>query len=72
MRKSLISCLAAIVMILPAGVLTALPALADDPEARAIMEKVDARDDGDNQVSDMEMILVDKRGKKRIVQNLVL
>ena len=41
-------------------------AFADDTEARAIMEKVDARDDGDNQVSDMEMILIDKRGKERI------
>ena len=41
-------------------------AFADDPEARAIMEKVDARDDGDNQVSDMEMILIDKKGKDRI------
>jgi hypothetical protein len=30
------------------------------------MENVDARDDGDNQVSDMEMILIDKKGKKRI------
>ena len=39
--------------------------LADDPAARSIMEKVDARDDGDNQTSDMEMILIDKRGKKR-------
>jgi len=41
-------------------------AFADDPKARAIMEKMDARDDGDNQVSDMEMILIDKKGKKRI------
>ncbi len=41
-------------------------AFADDPEARAIMEKVDARDDGDNQVSNMEMTLIDKAGKKRI------
>ena len=39
---------------------------ADDPAARRIMEKVDARDDGDNQTSDMEMILIDKRGKKRV------
>ena len=39
---------------------------ADDPAARSIMEKVDARDDGDNQTSDMEMILIDKRGKKRV------
>ena len=39
---------------------------ADDPQARAIMERVDARDDGDNQTSDMQMILVDKSGKKRV------
>jgi hypothetical protein len=39
---------------------------ADDKQAREIMEKVDARDDGDNQISDMEMILIDKRGKERI------
>jgi hypothetical protein len=41
-------------------------AFADDPRARAIMEKVDARDDGDNQRSDMEMILIDKRGNQRV------
>jgi hypothetical protein len=41
-------------------------ALADDPQARSIMEKVDARDDGDDQVSDMQMVLIDKKGKKRI------
>ncbi len=41
-------------------------AVKDDPEARAIMEKVDARDDGDNMTADMEMILIDKHGKKRI------
>lgn len=39
---------------------------ADDPEARAIMEKVEARDDGDNQTSIMEMILIDKRGNQRV------
>lgn len=39
---------------------------ADDPKARAIMAKVDARDDGDNQTSNMEMILIDKKGKKRV------
>jgi hypothetical protein len=37
----------------------------DDPEARRIMEMVDARDDGDNQTADMEMILIDKNGSKR-------
>ena len=39
---------------------------ADDPEARAIMEKVDARDEGDNRTADMEMILIDKNDKQRI------
>ena len=41
-------------------------ALAEDPQARAIMEKVDARDDGDNQTANMEMILIDKRGGQRV------
>jgi len=39
--------------------------LADDAKARAIMEKVDARDDGKSLEQDMRMILVDKNGKKR-------
>jgi hypothetical protein len=43
-----------------------LTASADDPEARKIMELVDARDDGDNQTADMEMILIDKKGKERV------
>lgn len=47
-------------------VVPSISAWADDPEARAIMEKVDARDDGDNQTSDMEMILIDKRGNQRV------
>ena len=38
---------------------------ADDPKARAIMEKVDARDDGDRQTADMQMILIDKNGNQR-------
>jgi len=41
-------------------------AATDDPQARAIMEKVDARDDGDNQTGDMQMVLIDKRGKQRV------
>lgn len=41
-------------------------AWADDPQARAIMEKVDARDDGDNQTANMEMILIDKQGNQRV------
>lgn len=41
-------------------------AAADDPQARSIMERVDARDDGDNQRADMQMILIDKHGKQRV------
>ncbi|HAK59466.1 MAG TPA: outer membrane lipoprotein-sorting protein, partial [Nitrospiraceae bacterium] len=41
-------------------------ARADDPKARAIMQKVDDRDDGDNGTSSLEMILIDKHGSKRI------
>ncbi len=41
-------------------------ALADDPVARGIMQKVDDRDDGDNITNEMEMILIDKKQKKRI------
>ncbi len=33
---------------------------------REIMERVDARDDGDNAKQDMEMILIDKRGNQRV------
>jgi len=42
------------------------PARADDPEARAIMEKVDALDDGDNRTADMEMVLIDRHNRKRV------
>lgn len=34
--------------------------------ARQIMQEVDDRDDGDNQISDMTMTLIDKNGDKRI------
>ncbi|MEE8436622.1 MAG: outer membrane lipoprotein-sorting protein [bacterium] len=44
------------------------PALAakDDPRAREIMQKVNDREDGDNQTSEMEMILIDRRKNKRV------
>ena len=45
--------------------LPALAAGADDPKARAIMEKVDARDDGNRQTADMQMTLIDKNGNQR-------
>jgi hypothetical protein len=48
-------------------VATALPAFAaDDPKAREIMTAVDEREDGDNQTSNMQMVLIDKRGKQRV------
>ncbi|RUA02839.1 MAG: outer membrane lipoprotein-sorting protein [Deltaproteobacteria bacterium] len=34
--------------------------------ARQIMEKVDARDDGDHMTADIEMVLIDKRDNRRI------
>jgi hypothetical protein len=39
---------------------------ADDPKARDIMTKVDARDDGDKRTSDMQMILIDRNGAERV------
>lgn len=33
---------------------------------RQIMERVDARDDGDRAIEDLEMILIDKRGSRRV------
>jgi predicted RND superfamily exporter protein len=56
-----------IMTILTAGTVVDNPVLAaDDPEARAIMERVDNRDDGDNQTADMQMILIDKNDQKRV------
>jgi outer membrane lipoprotein-sorting protein len=40
--------------------------LADDAKARGIMEKVDAREDGKTLERDTQMILIDKRGNKRV------
>ncbi|MBU0681063.1 MAG: outer membrane lipoprotein-sorting protein [Proteobacteria bacterium] len=42
-----------------------LPVQAEDLTAREIMEKVDARDDGDNITIESEMILIDKNGHER-------
>jgi outer membrane lipoprotein-sorting protein len=39
--------------------------LADDAKARSIMEKVDARDDGNTLEQDMLMVLIDKNGEER-------
>ena len=39
--------------------------MAEDAKARAIMERVDARDDGTTLEQDMLMVLIDKNGNKR-------
>jgi len=49
------------IMLLPA-----VTARADDVKAREIMQKVEDRDDGDNRITTMYMILIDKRGNERI------
>ena len=46
--------------------LSAVPLAAQDLTAREIMVKVDDRDDGDNRVAEMQMILTDKNGDTRI------
>jgi hypothetical protein len=42
------------------------PAAAEALSAREIMERVDARDDGDHSIQDLEMTLIDKRGGRRV------
>ncbi len=36
-----------------------------ESDARAIMEQVDGRDDGDNQTADLDMVLIDQKGNER-------
>ncbi len=43
-----------------------LPSSALALTAREIMDKVDARDDGDKMTADQEMILIDKKGHERV------
>jgi outer membrane lipoprotein-sorting protein len=47
------------------GLAVCVPLQADEPKAREIMQRVDDRDDGDNRVADMEMVLIDRRGNER-------
>jgi hypothetical protein len=44
----------------------ALPAASETPTGRQIMERVDARDDGDNGTQDLEMVLYDRGGNQRV------
>jgi hypothetical protein len=64
--KKTIAAAAVLALAVNAAVPARPAAATDDPQARAVMEKVDARDDGDDQTADMQMILIDKRGKERI------
>ena len=61
MRQTLIvsAFLAVLTVVVPSS-------FADNITARQIMGKVDAVDDGDSFEQDMEMVLIDKRGKQRI------
>ena len=53
-------------LLLVAIALNAAPTSAGELTAREIMEKADARDDGDNMIANMEMILIDKKGQERV------
>jgi hypothetical protein len=48
-----------------ATLLSTTTVMADDAQARAIMKKVDARDEGNTLEQDMMMVLIDKNGKER-------
>jgi len=56
----------ALCLLLVAIALNTAPASAVELTARAIVEKVDARDDGDNMIANMEMILIDKNDHERV------
>ena len=61
----------ALIVLEPNTGVAASPSTADGPEVpsgRQIMEWVDDRDDGDNGVSDLKMVLIDKRGRERVRQ----
>jgi hypothetical protein len=49
-----------------ASMISTTPLIADELTARQIMERVDARDDGQTLEQDMLMVLIDKNGNKRI------
>lgn len=53
-------CCLLLVIFALAGLLIPMNASADDPKAREIMQKVEDRDDGDNQTANMLMTLIDK------------
>lgn len=58
LTKTVATALTAVLLAAPLPVMAAT--------ARQIMEKVDARDDGDNMTADQEMILIDKNDHRRV------
>ncbi len=63
-KQVLVSALGAVLLI--AGI--APPVWAADPSAREVMEMVDQRDDGETSISEMTMVLIDRRKNQRIRQ----
>ena len=61
-RAAISTALFSALLALPAG---AGSARAEPPTGRQIMERVDARNDGDRQLQDMQMLLIDKNGSTR-------
>lgn len=61
-KRTIFTCFFILLPLLLAVVATAG---ADEMTARAVMEKVDARDDGDRSIAEMTMILIDRHGKQR-------
>ncbi|MFH2122469.1 MAG: outer membrane lipoprotein-sorting protein [Pseudomonadota bacterium] len=58
--------MASLPLLFLAGLLTLVAtAGAEEITARAVMEKVDARDDGDRSTADMTMVLIDRHGRQR-------
>jgi outer membrane lipoprotein-sorting protein len=60
MKTYLISGALGLLLLAPGAVLAA-----DEPEARAIMQEVEDREDGVTRTADMRMVLTDKHGKER-------
>ena len=63
LRPALLAVLLSVPLLL-AALWTPATALAE-AKARAIMQRVQDRDDGDNMTADMEMILIDKKNNRR-------
>ena len=63
-RFTLLTLLSSAMLVLPTA--PAVTIAAEQLTGRQIMERVDERDDGDNETSNLEMILIDKRGNQRV------